>query len=103
MFIQSGEGVTILGVRNFNLEIGGTYMSNKKNKKKYLIWLVVSFVFTFFILYLAIWDIPIFIFLEGKNNLQISRDVITIIRATSLFVIDIFIKITLLLFMFRKS
>ena len=33
MFIQSGEWVTILGVRNFNLEIGGTYMSNKKIRK----------------------------------------------------------------------
>jgi hypothetical protein len=71
-------------------------------EKRYIVLLAISFLFTALIPSLVIWEIPSRLpygaLHAGAIELMIS---FAFIRAMALFIIDIFIKITLLCFIFK--
>jgi len=76
----------------------------EKDKQRYLILLGVSLVFTFLIPELIVWDYPR-IPRDGLGILigDFTIASVAIIRAMSLFIIDIVIKVILLFLLFKKE
>jgi len=74
-----------------------------KREKICLVLLAVSMLFTLLIPILFVWNFPR-LPADGLNFAigELAFTAAAIIRATSLFIVDITIKVTLLLFIFKK-
>jgi len=79
-------------------------MLGEKNKHVCLILLGLSLLFTLFIPTLVVWGFPQFLGRGlGGGIRDFSPVADPIVRAAALFIIDIFIKITLLILIFKKE